>query len=74
MKAYILITVRIGTVKDVVQHLRRSEKIVEAHMTLGPYDAVAVVEVDDLDDLGSLLSSVIQPNSWRFGNTHLHGC
>lgn len=61
MKAYILISVRVGQIKDVVHHLRRSEKVVEASMTLGPYDAVAVVEVDDLDGLGRLLASVIQP-------------
>lgn len=61
MKAYVLINVRVGQIKEVVKHLRRAEKIVEANMTFGPYDAVAIVEVQDLNELGRLLSSVIQP-------------
>ena len=61
MKAYILINVRMGQIKNVIHHLRSAEQVVEASMTFGPYDAVAVVEIDDLDDLGRLLASVIQP-------------
>ncbi len=61
MKAYILINIRMGQVKEVVNLLRRSENVVEANMTFGPYDAVAVVEIDSLDELGTLLTSVIQP-------------
>jgi uncharacterized protein with GYD domain len=30
-------------------------------MTFGPYDAVAVVESDDLSGLGTLIASSIQP-------------
>lgn len=61
MKAFVLINVRMGQIEEVVKHLRRSEKVIEAHMTFGPYDAVAVVNVKDLNELGKLLSSVIQP-------------
>jgi DNA-binding Lrp family transcriptional regulator len=61
MRAYILINVRVGQIRDVVKHLRRAEKVVEANMTFGPYDAVAIAEVADLNELGLLLSSVIQP-------------
>ena len=61
MKAYILLNVSMGQVRTVVDHLRRSEKVVEANMTFGPYDAVAIVRIDNLEELGSLLTSVIQP-------------
>ena len=44
MKAYIMIKIRAGDVKDVVGHLRKINGVVEAHMTFGPYDGVAVVE------------------------------
>jgi len=61
MKAYVLIKVRAGEVKSVVRQLRRTEKIVEANMTFGPYDAVAIIESSDLSGLGSLIASSIQP-------------
>lgn len=61
MKAYVLITVTMGRVKEVVKNLMRSEKVVEANMVFGPYDAVAIVQVESLDELGNLLTNVIQP-------------
>ena len=61
MKAFVLIKIRAGDVKDVVQQLRKTDSIVEAYMTFGPYDAVAVVESADLGTIGSLVASTIQP-------------
>ena len=61
MKAYILINVRMGQVREVVKLLRRSDKVVESNMTFGPYDAVAIVTIDSLQELGQLLAEVIQP-------------
>ena len=61
MKAYVLIKIRAGEVKDVVRQLRKVEGVVEAHMTFGPYDAVAVVETNDISHLGAITASAIQP-------------
>jgi len=61
MKAYVLVNIRTGSVKEVVGHLRRVASVVEAHMTFGPYDAVAVIETDDIKSIGSILASEIQP-------------
>ena len=61
MKAYVLINVKMGRVREVVKNLQRSDKVIEATMTFGPYDAVAIVTFDTLDELGTLLSNVIQP-------------
>ena len=61
MKAYVLINIRTGDVKEVVKNLRRIESVVEANMTFGPYDAVAVIETDDINGVGSILASEIQP-------------
>ena len=61
MKAYVLIKTRPGEVKEVVRQLRKTENVVEAHMTFGPYDAVAVLEASDLSGLGDLIASAIQP-------------
>ena len=61
MKAYILIKIRTGEVKQVVKQLRKVETVKSAEMTFGPYDAIAVVENGDISELGTLLATVIQP-------------
>jgi len=61
MKAYVLIKIRTGEVKQVVRQLRKAEGITEAHMTFGPYDAVAIIESTDLNGLGNLIASSVQP-------------
>jgi DNA-binding Lrp family transcriptional regulator len=61
MKAYVLIKIRAGEVKDVIGQLRRVEGVKEAHMTFGPYDAVAVVETPDVAKLGAVTALAIQP-------------
>jgi len=61
MKAYVMIKVRAGEVKDVVGQLRKIKDIQEAHMTFGPYDAVAVVETSDIASLGRITALEIQP-------------
>jgi len=61
MKAYIMIKIRAGEVSDVVRQLRKVDGVVEAHMTFGPYDAVAVVETTDIARLGAITASEIQP-------------
>jgi len=61
MKAYVLIKVHAGELKDVVRTLRKVDGVIEAHMTFGPYDAVAVVETADLAKLGEITASAIQP-------------
>lgn len=61
MKAYILVEIRPGGIREVVRNLRRVDGVVEANMTFGPYDAVAVVEAEDLNHLGKILDSNIQP-------------
>jgi DNA-binding Lrp family transcriptional regulator len=60
MKAYILIKIRTGEVKQVVRQLRRIELVKSAEMTFGPYDAIAIVENGDISKLGSLIASSIQ--------------
>jgi DNA-binding Lrp family transcriptional regulator len=61
MKAYILINIRTGDIHEVVRNLRRLDGVVEAHMVFGIYDAIAVVEGQDLKTIGALLASNIQP-------------
>lgn len=61
MKAYVMIKIRAGEVKEVVSRLRNIKGVVEAHMTFGPYDAMAVVETADIAKLGAITALEIQP-------------
>jgi DNA-binding Lrp family transcriptional regulator len=61
MKAYVLVKVRAGELKDVVNSLRKIPSVKEAHMTFGPHDAVAVIETEDVAKLGAVLASEVQP-------------
>lgn len=61
MKAYVMIKIRAGEVKDVVDNLRKVQGVREAHMTFGPYDAVAEVETQDVATLGQITALEIQP-------------
>jgi DNA-binding Lrp family transcriptional regulator len=61
MKAYVMIKIRPGEVKEVVRRLRETAHVLEANMTFGPYDAVAVIDSDSLSGLGTLIASAIQP-------------
>lgn len=61
MKAYVMIKIRPGDVREVVRRLRGTAHVLEANMTFGPYDAVAVIEAENLSGLGTLIASSIQP-------------
>ncbi len=61
MKAFVLIKVRAGEVPEVVKNLRMVEGVIEAHMTLGPYDAIAAIDVPDVAKLGATTARKIQP-------------
>ncbi len=61
MKAYVLIKIHPGDIKEVVHSLRKVGGVTEAHMTFGPFDAVAEIETADIAKLGAITSSEIQP-------------
>ena len=61
MKAYVMIHVRPGSVPEVVRNLRRLKGVVDAHMTFGPYDVVAIVQSNDINSLGPLIATEVQP-------------
>ena len=61
MKAYVLINIRAGELRDVIRQLKKVPGVVDANMTFGPYDAVAVIEASDINQIGKMISSEIQP-------------
>ncbi|MEI7846296.1 MAG: Lrp/AsnC ligand binding domain-containing protein [Chloroflexota bacterium] len=61
MKAFVLINIRTGEIYDVIHQLQKIPQVKDVNMTFGPYDAVAIVEAKDIDDLGKILAGAIQP-------------
>lgn len=60
MRAYILIDIRTGEIKNVVDMIQRIDGVIEAKATFGQYDAIAVVEGDDVDQIGRVMATKIQ--------------
>lgn len=55
--AYVLITVSIGRIKEVIESVKKIEGVIEADVITGPYDAIAKIKANDL---GELTKTVIQ--------------
>ncbi len=55
MKAYVMLRTQLMETADVVELARKIKGVVQADVTFGPYDAVAQVEVADLDTLSRVV-------------------
>lgn len=60
-KAFILIETGVGETKGVVSKLRQMTGVISADTVTGPYDVIAVVELESLNDIGELIESKIHP-------------
>ncbi len=60
IKAYILANVEVGSGTGVVEDLLATEGVKSAENVTGPFDVIAVIEVDDTATLGKLLISKIE--------------
>ncbi|MSQ11159.1 MAG: Lrp/AsnC family transcriptional regulator [Dehalococcoidia bacterium] len=58
-KAYILIETAVGKTREVVHALRAIPTISGVDVVTGPYDIIAVVEADDLNTIGELVTNRI---------------
>ena len=60
-KAYILIETAVGKNKEVAATLRGLKGIKSVDSVTGPYDIIAVVEGETLNDIGDLVTGKIHP-------------
>jgi len=58
-KAYVLIETAVGKTKDVLKYLGQVKGIREADAVTGEYDIVAVIEAEDLNSIGELVTGNI---------------
>lgn len=59
MQGYVLIKAHVGDIHAAVGILRRTNGVITAFPTLGPYDIVALVEADGMEQLGDLVTRQI---------------
>jgi DNA-binding Lrp family transcriptional regulator len=60
-KAFVLIETAVGKTKDVIATLQRTSGIKTVDAVTGPYDIIAVVEEDDLNAVGNLVTTRVHP-------------
>lgn len=60
-RAFILIETSVGKTKDVVTALAKLDGVKSADPVTGPYDVVALVEGNNLNAIGDLVTGSIQP-------------
>jgi len=62
-KAFILIETTVGRTKEVASALQQLKGVKSADCVTGPYDVIAVVERENLNEIGVLITDKIHPVS-----------
>jgi len=57
VSSYVLVTVAIGKIQDVLEEIRKMRNVEGADAVTGPYDIIARVKAEDL---GELTKTIIQ--------------
>ena len=60
-KAYVLIETAVGRTKEVASAIERLEGVKSVDPVTGPYDIIAVVEGESLNEIGDLVTGKIHP-------------
>ena len=58
-RAYVLVETAVGKTKTVVTSLEKMEGIKSVDTVTGPYDVIAIVEADNLNDVGDIITGRI---------------
>ncbi len=60
-KAFVLIETVVGRSKEVVSALKQLEGVKSVDTVTGPYDVIATIEGETLNDIGDLVTAKIHP-------------
>jgi DNA-binding Lrp family transcriptional regulator len=60
-KAFVLIETGVGKTNDVIKILKKTTGIKSVDAVTGPYDIIAIIEGDDLNSIGSLVTGKVHP-------------
>lgn len=56
-RAYILIETSVGSTANVAEELKKIDQMIAVDMVTGPFDIIAVVEAENLVDIGGIVST-----------------
>lgn len=62
-KAFILIETAVGKTKEVTTSLEQLAGVKSVDTVTGPYDIIAIIEGENLNDIGDLVTGKIHPIS-----------
>ena len=57
VRTYVLVETQVGKTKEVVQAIHRLEGVVLVNSVSGPYDVIAVIERENLCEIGDLVTA-----------------
>ncbi|MCR4394875.1 MAG: Lrp/AsnC ligand binding domain-containing protein [Dehalococcoidales bacterium] len=60
-KAYILIETTAGKNREIVNAIKNLKGVTSVDYVTGPYDIIAIVEADNLNEIGDLITEKIHP-------------
>ncbi len=60
-KAYLLIESEPGSTPQLISDLKGVKEIMAVEFVSGPYDFIAEIEVDDVSQLGNLITNAVHP-------------
>lgn len=60
-KAFVLIEVAVGRTKEVANAISQLKGVKSVNAVTGPYDIIAIVEGETLNEIGDLVTSKIHP-------------
>jgi len=61
VKAYVLIETQVGKTKQVAEAIDRLQGVVSVDVVTGPYDAIAVIQAETLNEIGDLIVAKVHP-------------
>jgi DNA-binding Lrp family transcriptional regulator len=59
VKAYVLIETNIGETREVVKAIRKLSGVASIDTVTGPYDAIAIIQADTLNEVEDLVESML---------------
>ena len=60
-KAYVLIEAHVGKTREVVDAIRSLRGVASVDVVTGPYDAIAVIQAETLNEIGDLIMAMVHP-------------
>jgi len=60
-KAFVLIETVVGRTKDVVTAINQLEGVKSVYTVTGPYDIIAIIEAESLNEIGDLVTGKVHP-------------